>query len=365
VRDRVVVSEDAGMAGPLDGMRVLDLSAWRPMPHATQILADLGAEVLKLEPPGGDPMRGYPEIFASVARGKRSVVVDLRTDEGRARAHELAAAADVVCEGWRPGVAARLGVGYEQLAVGRPELVYCSLSGYGQTGPLRDLPGHDLDFQAIGGALAPRPGRDPEVPRIPIADLESGTLAALLVCAAWARRLATGEGEHIDVAMADVVAWWVGPRSGTALAGRAERAAGSPAYGVFRTADGGWIALGVLGEDRLWQAICHALGLDALAGLDFAARLDRIEEVEAAVAAAVVALDRDRAVAVLAEAGAPVAPVLRPEDTLTHPQRASRGFHVATAAGEVAALPARLAHAGPWPRTIPAVDEHPDGFAPR
>src|SRR6476660_8117971 len=102
-----------GAMGLLSGMRVLDLSAWRPMPHATQILADLGAEVLKLEPPGGDPMRGYPEIFASVARGKRSVEIDLRTDDGLARALDLAAAADVVCEAWRPGVADRLGVGYD------------------------------------------------------------------------------------------------------------------------------------------------------------------------------------------------------------------------------------------------------------
>src|SRR5205085_9070286 len=106
--------------GMLGGMRVLDVSSWRPMPHATQILADLGAEVLKVEPPGGDPMRAYPELFAAIARGKRSVMLDLRTDEGQARALELAARADVVCEAWRPGVAGRLGPGYDAVAAVNP-----------------------------------------------------------------------------------------------------------------------------------------------------------------------------------------------------------------------------------------------------
>ncbi len=99
------------MTGLLDGMKVLDPSWWRPMPHATQILADLGAEVLKIEPPGGDPMRAYPDIFASLARHKRSIVLDLKSEEGRARALELAAEADVFTEAWRPGVAERLGLG--------------------------------------------------------------------------------------------------------------------------------------------------------------------------------------------------------------------------------------------------------------
>jgi crotonobetainyl-CoA:carnitine CoA-transferase CaiB-like acyl-CoA transferase len=359
------------MTLPLTGMRVLDLAAWRPVPHATQILADLGAEVLKVEPPGGDPMRGYPEIFASVARGKRSVVIDLRTDAGRARAVALARDADVVCEGWRPGVAERLGVGYAQLGADRPELIYCSISGYGQTGPWRDVPGHDVDFQALGGALAPRAGEDAQVPRVPIADLESGTLAALLVCAAWARRIATGVGERIDVAMADVVAWWVGPRAATAQSGRTARTTGSPGYGLFRAADGEWLALGVLSEDHLWRAICRALTLDersgeALSDLTFPARLDRIDTIDAAIADAVARLTRADAVDRLLAEGAPVAPVLAPEEVMEHPQYVDRGFHVATAAGPVAGLPAHLGGFAPAHRgTVPAVDEHPEGFSPR
>jgi crotonobetainyl-CoA:carnitine CoA-transferase CaiB-like acyl-CoA transferase len=347
-------------------MRVLDLSAYRPMPHATQILADLGAEVLKVEPPGGDPMRAYPDIFASVARGKRSVVLDLRTDAGRARAHELVAEADVVCESWRPGVADRLGVGYETVASLRPDVIYCSLSGFGQDGPLRDVPGHDLNFQAIAGAVAPRRGADPEVPRLPVADLEGGTVCALLICAAWARRLTTGAGERIDVAMADVVAWWVGPRSGTVHVDADGPTAGSPGYGVFRARDGEWVALGVLGEPRLWDAICRALGLDALLGLRFDERLERASEVDAAVAGAVALRDRDEVLARLVEQGAPATPVLTPEQATEHPQLRARGFHVASDAGSVAGLPAQLASGGRVLAThVPAVDEHPGGFAPR
>jgi crotonobetainyl-CoA:carnitine CoA-transferase CaiB-like acyl-CoA transferase len=354
------------MSGLLAGMRVLDLSVYRPMPHATQILADLGAEVLKVEPPGGDPMRAYPEIFASVARGKRSVVLDLRSDGDRKRAHELVAQADVVCESWRPGVAERLGLDYDTVHALNASVIYCSLSGFGQDGPLRDVPGHDLNFQAIAGAVAPREGADPQVPRLPVADLEGGTVCAVLICAAWARRVSEGVGERIDVAMADVVAWWVGPRRGTAHTATEGRTAGSPGYGVFRTRDDRWIALGVLGEPRLWAAICEALALHHLAALSFEERMARGEEVNAAVAQAVRELDCDDALARLLERGAPATPVLEPEEATRHPQIQGRDFHVESDAGLVAGLPARLASDGRVLAThVPAPDEHPEGFAAR
>jgi crotonobetainyl-CoA:carnitine CoA-transferase CaiB-like acyl-CoA transferase len=358
------VVEDPAVAGLLAGMRVLDLSVWRPMPHATQILADLGAEVLKVEPPGGDPMRGYPEIFASVARGKRSIVLDLRTEAGLARALDLAAEADVVCEAWRPGVADRLGVGYEAVSARRPDTVYCSLSGYGAEGPLRDVPGHDVNFQALAGALAPRDGVA-TVSRLPVADLEGGTVCALLVCAAWARRQTDGVGERIDVAMTDVVAWWVGTTSGVLHREATGRTAGSPGYGVFPSRDGRWVALGVLAEQRLWDAIAHALELDDLVGVDFAGRLARTSEINAAVAGRIAALDAHDAIARLDAAGAPVSPVLTPEETTVHPQLRARDIHVRTEAGLVVGLPARLAGGGRRVSAdIPGVGEHPDGFGP-
>ena len=354
------------MPGLLEGMRVLDLSIWRPMPHATQLLADLGAEVLKVEPPGGDPMRSYPEIFASVARGKRSIVLDLKTEAGCTRARELAARADVVCESWRPGVADRFGLDYLSVASTNSSVIYCSLSGYGQDGPLRSTPGHDVNFQAIAGALAPRPGRDrdPEVPRLPVADLETGTVCALLISAAWARRVQTGVGERIDVAMADVVSWWVGTDAGTARVDDEARSFASPGYGVFRTRDDAWIALGVLSEQRLWDAICRALDLEDLEGLPFATLVARTDEVNASITVAIGRLDRDDAIARFDREGAPASPVLDPAEAVAHPQLRARAFHVDTATGPVAALPARLGLGGRVVSgELPGIGEHPEGFS--
>jgi crotonobetainyl-CoA:carnitine CoA-transferase CaiB-like acyl-CoA transferase len=311
-------------------------------------------------------MRGYPEIFASVARGKRSIVLDLRTDDGRARALELAAEADVVCEGWRPGVASRLGLAYEDVVAVNPDVVYCSLSGFGQDGPLRDVPGHDVNFQALAGALAPRGGQAPVVPRLPVADLEGGSVCALVICAAWARRLAGGPGERIDVAMADVVAWWVGPSSGTRHADASEPTFGSPGYGVFRTADARWIALGVLAEQRLWDAICRGLDLGDLVGVPFPERLARTAEVNDRITAVVATLDHDDALTRLSAAGAPVTPVLTPEEAVAHEQLRTRDLHVETAAGLAAALPAKLSRGGRVAHAdIPAVGAHPEGFSAR
>ena len=312
--------------GLLDGMRVLDAGIWRPVPHATQLLADLGADVLKLEPPAHDPMRTFPDIFRDVASHKGSVVLDLRTDAGRARALGLAARADVFCEGWRPGVADRLGVGYEHVKAVNPQVIYCSVSGYGQTGDLTSRPGHDVNYQALAGAIMRANARDePTIPKVPIADLAAATVAALAICAAWANRLRTGEGERIDVAMADVVASWIGPRSGNAIEGRTEPTRGSTGYGVFRCDDGGWIALGVIAEDHFWKAVCDALAIEGLGGLGYFERLDRFEECQGAVIAACARLPREVAVERLAAAGAPVTPVLTPEEMGQHPHFRERG----------------------------------------
>jgi crotonobetainyl-CoA:carnitine CoA-transferase CaiB-like acyl-CoA transferase len=260
-------------SGLLSGVRVLDLSVWRPGPYATQLLAELGAEVLKVEPPGGDPMRSYPELFASLHANKRSIMLDLKTDQDRRRALELATAADVLVEGFRPGVVDRLGLGYEDVRDVNRAIVYCSVSGMGQDGSLALVPGHDLNYQAWAGSLAPD-GGPPVVPAVPIADLAGGMAAAMGICAALVRRLSTGEGERLDVAMADVLATWTGavqPRAeGTDPSSR-----GVPGYGVFATADGTYLALGVLTEDHFWSPLCTVLGLADCAELGFVERMAR------------------------------------------------------------------------------------------
>jgi crotonobetainyl-CoA:carnitine CoA-transferase CaiB-like acyl-CoA transferase len=347
-------------------MRVLDAGIWRPVPHATQMLADLGAEVLKIEPPGGDPMRTFPQLFRDVAGHKRSVELDLRTPEGRARALELVAEADVFCEGWRPGVAERLGVGYDAVHAVNPAIIYCSVSGYGQTGPNVDRPGHDVNYQALAGALTPRPGEAPSIPRVPIADLAAGSVAAFCIAAAWARKLRTGEGERIDVAMADVVASWSGTSSGNVLRGRKHAAGGSAGYGVFACADGGWITLAVISEDHFWQAVCDGLDLaPALAGLGHLERLDRFDDCQRAVTDAVARLTRADALERLTRAGAPVAPLYDPVEMTADEQFRARG--VVFDAGDGTArlgFPARLSeHPVREPGPAPDVGGNPGGWS--
>jgi CoA:oxalate CoA-transferase len=308
-------------------MKVLDAGIWRPVPHATQMLADLGADVCKLEPPGGDPMRAFPEVFRDVASHKHSVVVDLRSDEGRARALDLAARADVFCEGWRPGVAARLGVSYDDVRAVNPEIIYCSISGYGQTGPLVQQSGHDVNYQALAGAVAPRHRDDapPQIPRVPVADLAAGVVASMLICAAWARKLRTGEGEYIDVSMADVCASWIGPHASLSVRGATGPVRGSAGYGVFQCADGGYVTLAVISEDHFWRGVCDALDITALRDLTYVERLARVEECNDAVAAALALLPTGEAVDRLTKTGAPGAPALTAPEMAAHPQFRERG----------------------------------------
>src|SRR3954465_6453220 len=245
--------------GPLAGVRVLDFTIRRPGPYARRLLAERGADVLKVEPPGGDPMRVYGGLFASLSADKRSVVLDLKDDGGRSRALELAADADVVIEGYRPGVADRLGIGYEAIRAVNPSVIYCSVSGLGQDGPLAQASGHDINYLAWAGALSPE-GGPPREPAVPVADLSGGMAAAFAVCAAVVRKLKTGGGERIDVAMADVLATWTGAVAPQAE-GTDEDARGVPGYGTFATADGRYVVLGVLTEDHFWRPLCAVLEL--------------------------------------------------------------------------------------------------------
>jgi crotonobetainyl-CoA:carnitine CoA-transferase CaiB-like acyl-CoA transferase len=182
--------------------------------------------------------------------------------------------------------------------------VYCSISGFGQQGPLRDVPGHDLTYMAWAAALSPD-GEPPVVPRIPVADLAAGMTGALQIVAA----LRKGEAVHLDIAMADVMATWTG-RHAPRVQGTERATRGIPGYGTFPTADGGWIALGVLDEDHFWRALCGALGLDEHAGLPFVDRARRMTELQPLVAAAIAGRERDPLVAALLAEGVPVAPVL-------------------------------------------------------
>jgi crotonobetainyl-CoA:carnitine CoA-transferase CaiB-like acyl-CoA transferase len=351
-------------AGMLGGIRVLDLSIWRPGPYTTRLLADLGAEVIKVEPPGGDPFRAYPDLFAGLNSNKSSVVLNLKMPTDRARCLKLAAEADVVIEGFRPGVAAQLSIDYESVQAVNPSVIYCSLSGMGQTGPLAEVPGHDVNFQAWAGALAPDGGM-PASSALPIADLAGGLCGAFAICAAVVHRMRTGEGEQIDVAMADVLSTWTG--AATAHTPSAARARVVPGYGTFGCADISFLALGVINEDACWASLCEALGLDDAAHLSFSERLARGPELQTRVAGLVRQHSRDELVERLLAAGVPAAPVLDRVAMLDLDHFWARSVLVGDREHPTSGHPVRfVSNPARTGGRVPGIDEHHDStFSPR
>ncbi len=302
-------------AALLRGVRILDLGIWRPVPYATQLLVEMGADVIKVEPPGGDPMRVFPELFAVLNAGKRSIVIDLKNEDGVAEVLALVTDADAVMEGFRPGVADRLGVGYDALRTVNPAIVYCSISGYGADGPLAQVPGHDVNYQAYAGVLRPRGGA-PNFGSLPVGDLGAGVTAAMATIAACLRALTTGEGERIDVGISDVLATWTGAIGQLTPVGSDLPMNGLPGYGTYSTADGQWVALGVLTEAPFWSGLCRGLGLEHLDGLDLAQRIERKQELDAAVAEEVAMRPLAEVVAALKKHDVPVSPVLDRDEML-------------------------------------------------
>lgn len=266
----------------LKGMRVLDLSRLLPGPYCTMLLADLGADVIKVEDPGtGDYGRfteplvnGVSVVFELLNRGKRSIALNLKHESGREIFMRLAAQADVILEGFRPGTMERLGVGYAAVRAVNPRIVYCSLSGYGQTGPRRLRAGHDVNYLALAGLLGlNRRGNElPVIPGVQIADLSGGLLAAFGIMAAlWAREQ-TGEGRYVEVAMFDGVLSWLPIAAAQVLAGQPAPPPGAallsgryPCYNVYETADGRHMSLGAL-EPKFWENFCRAVGREDLLG---------------------------------------------------------------------------------------------------
>lgn len=267
--------------GKLTGITVVDLTQFLPGPMMTVMLADQGARVVKVEPPGGDPARAQAPFagkhsvwFANLNRGKESVCLDLKSGAGKARLRELIAGADVFVEGFRPGAMARLGFDYEAVRALKPDIVYCSISAFGQWGELASHPAHDLAVQALSGFLSVNNIADgnPAVPGVPSADLAAGLTALSAVLMALLARERTGKGTYVDCAMFDSLLPWCAHVAGGALLGgepprsKAQRSLGGAAlYQVYRTADGRHIALGGR-ELKFARNLLEGLGrLDLLA----------------------------------------------------------------------------------------------------
>jgi crotonobetainyl-CoA:carnitine CoA-transferase CaiB-like acyl-CoA transferase len=263
-------------AALLGGVRVVDLSRLLPGPFCTRLLSDLGADVIKVEQPGGDYVRQLmPGLYEFLNRGKRSIAVDLKVAEGTELVLQLIATADVVVESFRPGVADRLGVGLAAARARRRDIIYCSLSGYGQDGALRDAPGHDIGYEAHGGGFAGVlvAGDTPAPPHLPVGDLSAASLAALSICATLLGRARTPGDEpralQLDVAIQEALTYFAASRWGGYLAtGRTPRveemANFAPGHGIFPTADGDHLAVAAI-EDKFWRGLCCALDRSDLA----------------------------------------------------------------------------------------------------
>ena len=260
----------------LDGLRILDLTRLLPGAFCTQLLADYGADVLKIEQPGlGDYNRQFAPIakresgsFLLLNRNKRSLTLNLKTEEGRIIFRKLVQEADVIVEGFRPGVMERLGLGYETLQGVNPRVVYCAISGFGQDGPYALASGHDLNYMGIAGALPlfGTPDTGPIVPGLSIADVGGGSLmAAFGILTALAARGRTGKGQLVDISMTDgLVAWLCYHAADYLFAGVEPRGGvqpflgGAPCYNVYRCGDGLYLTLGII-EEHFWHRFCELI----------------------------------------------------------------------------------------------------------
>jgi crotonobetainyl-CoA:carnitine CoA-transferase CaiB-like acyl-CoA transferase len=372
------------MDGPLNRIRVLDLTRVLAGPFATMLLADLGADVIKVERPGdGDETRhlepvreGESHYFVSVNRNKRGVVIDLKRPAGRDLALRLAGVSDVLVENFRPGVTGRLGLDYERVRAVNPGIVYCSISAFGQTGPLSQRSAFDIAMQAMGGGMSVtgEPDGPPLRSGLPMADLGTGLFAAIGILAAVVEKQRTGSGQLVDVAMFDAMAGLLTQYAGRyfmtgELAGRpGNRHPAVAPYGTFPAADGD-IVIANLGES-FWPKIARAIGRPDLADDERfrtnAGRLRGRAELDALIGAET----RKRTVAeweaIFEAHDVPHAPVLDVGQVLEHPQARARGLVTEVVhrtlgrmrtTGRAINLPA---HPDATPTPAPLLGEHTD-----
>lgn len=355
------------MSGMLDGITVVDLTQFLPGPMMTVMMADQGADVVKVEPPAGDPARGQAPFeagrsvwFRNLNRGKRGIVCDLKTQGGRDALWALVEGADVFVEGFRPGVVERLGFGYEAVAARNPRIVYCSISAFGREGALAHHPAHDMAVQALCGFLSVNDGADgtPVVPGAPSADMAAGLTALGGVLMALVGRGRTGRGAHLDVAMFDALLPWCAHIAGDAIAGgapprsAAQRSLGGAAfYQVYRTADGRHLVLGGR-EPKFAAALLRALERPDLLPLAEAPAGEQGELI-AFLRDTFATRTRDEWTAWFADLDVAFAPVLDFREALDQPHVAERGLLVERDGAHQIAPAIRFPGDGWTPRPAP------------
>jgi formyl-CoA transferase len=373
-----------GWAGPLQGIRVLDFTRVLAGPAASLALADLGAEVFKIEPPGtGDETRSFPPFregeshyFLSVNRGKKSIVVDLKAATGVALVKELAAKCDILIENYRPGVMDRLGLGYEALAAINPRLIYCAISGFGMTGPMRDRPSFDIVMQALSGALSVNgePDRPPTKLGIPLGDLVGGVNGPMAILAALYERSVTGRGRLLDISLFDGLIGMLAYLPQLAFfTGVDPKPQGSQhpnlvPYGVFPAKDGS-IVIACL-TNSFWANICRALGMDDWiedARFDtLVKRRDTRAIVNERISGITSQKTMNELVEVFTQHQVPHAPILGIKEALSQPQAVAREMVVETdhqVLGKIPIVNRSIKFPGdsqPVPTAPPVLGQHTD-----
>jgi crotonobetainyl-CoA:carnitine CoA-transferase CaiB-like acyl-CoA transferase len=384
------------MAGPLSHIRVLDLSRIMAGPWAGQILADLGADVIKVERAGaGDDTRGWGPPFLkdkagkdtrdagyylAVNRGKRSIALDLQTKEGQDIVRALAARADIVLENFKVDTLKKFGLAYEDLAAIKPDIIYCSVTGFGQTGPRRDQAAYDFMIQAMGGLMSVtgeadgKPGGGPQKVGVPIVDIMTGMYTAIAVLAALARRAETGQGDFIDIGMLDVsVGFLANQAMNFLVSGKPPRRNGNAhpniqPQDVFKARDG-FLALAV-GNDEQFKKLCEVIGRPELASDErFAANAGRVRNnatLTPILAELLATQDRDHWVERCARAGVPCGPINSVPEAFADPQVKHRNMlidipHPVAGSVPQVASPMRFQNAPlSYDRAPPLIGQHTD-----
>ncbi len=338
------------MSGPLTTLRVLDFTTLLPGPYATMMMADMGAEVLRVESPDRMDMTrmipphdgGTSTAHAYLNRGKQSITLDLKQAESIEQVKSLVRDFDIVIEQFRPGVMARLGLDYESLKAENPALIYCSISGYGQTGPYRERAGHDINYLALSGVSSYSGRKDSGPPPlgIQVADVAGGSHHAVMgVLAAVVHRQNTGEGQHVDVSMTDA-AFALNAMSGAAwLAGGEEPAPeqgmlnGGAFYDYYRTADERWLSVGSL-EPAFTKRLCEVIGRPDLAGYGLSPKPEHQMELKQALRDAIGQKPLAQWKEIFAAQDACVEPVLSLREACEHPQIQARNMIIEVARPE-------------------------------
>jgi crotonobetainyl-CoA:carnitine CoA-transferase CaiB-like acyl-CoA transferase len=309
---------------PLEGIRILDLSTQIPGPYCSMLLADLGAEVIKIENiDGGDQSRILPFLFNGINRNKKSISLDLKSSDAKKIFYKMAVKADVILEGFRPGVCKKLNINYEAIKEINPQIIYCSITGYGQDGPYRDKPGHDLNYLGYSGLLSLESDLNTysKMPSIPLADLSGSMFAAVSILTALIHKGKTGFGQYIDVSMTASAFSLIGASMTAGFQGQSgSESLYIPHYGLFKTRDEKFITLGIVHEEHFWKKLCSVIDMGDLAGLDLFNRIEKRDAIITLLKNSFLTRKLDEWLAILNDADIPCGPVYTIEESYSDPQ---------------------------------------------